>query len=61
MDNDSPQRESREGYELYRYDSPAKSSSIYQLYPLFTFARVPKTVEKLDNRYDFDVAYIHNS
>ncbi|WP_082837667.1 glycosyltransferase family 4 protein [Haladaptatus sp. R4] len=61
LDDESPEHESRDGYELYRYDSPPKDSSIYQLYPLFTFARVPKTIGNLDERYDFDVAYIHNS
>ena len=56
-----PLHESRDGYELYRYPSPAKGTAFYRLYPLFSLRQVPKLVARLHREFRFDVAYIHNA
>jgi len=55
-----PLHESRDGYELYRYISPDKSTAFYLLYPLFSLWQVPKLVAHLHSRFCFNVAYVHN-
>ena len=52
--------ETKEGYELYRYLSPSKGTFLYRLYPLFSIKQVPKLVTRLDRKFYFDVAYVHN-
>ncbi|WP_440007808.1 glycosyltransferase family 4 protein [Halomicrococcus sp. SG-WS-1] len=61
LDDDDASHERREGYELYRYDSPPQDSALYHSYPLFSLGKVPRLLSRLDDRYDFDVAYVHNT
>ncbi|EMA43815.1 glycosyltransferase family 4 protein [Halococcus saccharolyticus] len=60
IESDLPTHERRSGYELFRYNSPAKGRIHYQLYPLHSVYRLRSMVEKLHDRYDFDVGYVHN-
>ncbi|RRJ31379.1 glycosyltransferase, partial [Halocatena pleomorpha] len=60
LDNDVSQHESRDGYELYRYRAPPTESRRYHLYPFYTVARLPETIDRLHEQYGFDLAYVHN-
>jgi glycosyltransferase involved in cell wall biosynthesis len=52
--------ELKNSYEIYRYSSPPKKSSLYRFYPVFTLIRLPKLVTSLHRLNPFDVAYVHN-
>ncbi|MFB6199677.1 MAG: glycosyltransferase family 4 protein [Candidatus Nanohaloarchaea archaeon] len=58
---DTPLHETRGGYEVYRYKSPAKSSSFYHSYPLFSLTTLPRLIDRLHKNMGFDAAYVHNS
>jgi len=60
LDAESPAHERRDGYHLFRYDSPPKERSYYQLYPLYSVFRLGSVVDRLHRRFDFDIGYVHN-
>lgn len=60
LTQESSHYESRSGYELYRYRSPPKQSRLYHLYPVYSIGTLPRLVDRLDDLYGFDVAYVHN-
>jgi len=47
------------GYELYRYLSPAKGSIFYRTYPFFSLTQLPKLAKKL-HMFHCDIVYVHN-
>ncbi|MEM2567903.1 MAG: glycosyltransferase family 4 protein [Candidatus Bathyarchaeia archaeon] len=53
--------ERRSGYDLYRYAAPPGGSPLYWTYPLFTLIQIPRLVAWLDEKFNFDVAYVHNA
>lgn len=60
LSRESVHYESRDGYELYRYWSPPKESRLYHLYPAFSLGTLPRLLDRLHDRYEFDGAYVHN-
>lgn len=50
----------KDGYNVFRYVSPAKGKICYRLYPFYTLVQVPRMVERLQKRTPFDIAYVHN-
>jgi len=59
LKEDSARYERGNGYEVYRYPSPARGSGFYRTYPLFSLTQLPKLVKELQI-FSFDVAYVHN-
>jgi len=59
LKEDSASYEKCNGYEVYRYPSPAKGSIFYRTYPFFSLMQLPKLVKKLQ-MFNFEVAYVHN-
>lgn len=55
-----PDHEMRDSYHLYRYRSPHKGTILYRTYPLFSLNIGPKLIDRLNSRFHFDVAYVHN-
>lgn len=60
LDQNAPEYESRDGYDLYRYRAPPTESRWYHFYPLYSIGRLPGLVDRLHERLGFDLAYVHN-
>jgi len=61
MKSGLPFHESFNDYELYRYPSPSEDTIFYRLYPFFSLKNIPKLIDKLHKKNNFDVAYVHNA
>jgi glycosyltransferase involved in cell wall biosynthesis len=61
LQEDSPQHDPREGYDVYRCRSPTKDSRLYHAYPLASLGLLPRLVDRLNDRFGFDIAYVHNA